>query len=227
MKAKRLTKFGAVLSAALVLLSGILSVSAASVPQAVIDTDRKASVSLYKYDFTSAHADGVLGDNTYISTGYADENVENTLMPYAIEGVVFSYAKIADLAVHAETKDGEHQNMLLYKLPGGDKTTALMNCLDLTSEDAYKTDRGDLYFTSDTLIDALSDHLNTAESQAKKRTGSFYPPKRHLYAGNGRHRTHLGRGTRTGIISVCGNAGSRNGFQHHRTVPAFTADDEH
>lgn len=158
MKTKRLTKLGAVLSVALVLLSGILSVSAASVPQAVIDTDRKASVSLYKYDFTSAHADGVLGDNTYISTGYADENVENTLMPYAIEGVVFSYAKIADLAVHAETKDGEHQNMLLYKLPGGDKTTALINCLDLTSEDAYKTDRGDLYFTSDTLIDALSDH---------------------------------------------------------------------
>ena len=167
MKTKRLTKLGAVLSAALVLLSGILSVSAASVPQAVIDTGRKASVSLYKYDFTSAHADGVLGDNTYISTGYADENVENTLMPYAIEGVVFSYAKIADLAVHAETKDGEHQNMLLYKLPGGDKTTALINCLDLTSEDAYKTDRGDLYFTSDTLIDALSDHLNTAESRTK------------------------------------------------------------
>lgn len=147
MKTKRLTKFGAVLSAALVLFSGILSVSAASVPQAVIDTGRKASVSLYKYDFTSAHADGVLGDNTYISTGYADENVENALMPYAIEGVVFSYAKIADLAVHAETKDGKHQNMLLYKLPGGDKTTALMNYLDLTSEDAYKTDRGDLYFT--------------------------------------------------------------------------------
>lgn len=147
MKTKRLTKFGAVLSAALVLFAGILSVSAASVPQAVIDTDRKASVSLYKYDFTSAHADGVLGDNTYISTGYADENVENTLMPYAIEGVVFSYAKIADLAVHVETKDDEHQNMLLYKLPGGDKTTALMNCLDLTSEGAYKTDRGDLYFS--------------------------------------------------------------------------------
>lgn len=94
MKTKRLIKLGAVLSAALVLLSGILSVSAASVPQAVIDTGRKASVSLYKYDFTSAHADGVLGDNTYISTGYADENVENTLMPYAIEGVVFSYAKL-------------------------------------------------------------------------------------------------------------------------------------
>lgn len=173
MKTKRLIKLGAVLSAALVLLSGILSVSAASVPQAVIDTGRKASVSLYKYDFTSAHADGVLGDNTYISTGYADENVENTLMPYAIEGVVFSYAKIADLAVHAETKDGEHQNMLLYKLPGGDKTTALMNCLDLTSENAYKTDRGDLYFTSDTLIDALSNHLNTAESRTKNALEAF------------------------------------------------------
>lgn len=226
MKAKRLTKFGAVLSAALVLLSGILSVSAASVPQAVIDTGRKASVSLYKYDFTSAHADGVLGDNTYISTGYADENVENTLMPYAIEGVVFSYAKIADLAVHAETKDGEHQNMLLYKLPGGDKTTALMNCLDLTSEDVYKTDRGDLYFIGclDRCAFRSSEHSGKPN---KKRTGSFYPPKWHLYAGNGRHRTHLGRGTRTGIISVCGNAGSRNGFQHHRTVPAFTADDEH
>ena len=191
MKTKRLTKFGAVLSAALVLLSGILSVSAASVPQAVIDTDRKASVSLYKYDFTSAHADGVLGDNTYISTGYADENVENTLMPYAIEGVVFSYAKIADLAVHAETKDGEHQNMLLYKLPGGDKTTALINCLDLTSENAYKTDRGDLYFTSDTLIDALSNHLNTAESRTKNALEAFIRQnelEQGLYAGIRRHR---------------------------------------
>lgn len=63
--------------------------------------------------------------------------------------------------------------MLLYKLPGGDKTTALMNCLDLTSEDAYKTDRGDLYFTSDTLIDALSNHLNTAESQTKNALEAF------------------------------------------------------
>lgn len=41
MKTKRLIKLGAVLSAALVLLSGILSVSAASVPQAVIDTGEK------------------------------------------------------------------------------------------------------------------------------------------------------------------------------------------
>lgn len=205
MKTKRLTKFGAVLSAALVLFSGILSVSAASVPQAVIDTGRKASVSLYKYDFTSAHADGVLGDNTYISTGYADENVENALMPYAIEGVVFSYAKIADLAVHAETKDGKHQNMLLYKLPGGDKTTALMNYLDRC---AFRS----------------SEHSGKPN---KKRTGSFYPPKRHFYAGNGWHRAHLGRGTRAGIISVCGNAGSRNNLQHHGAIPAFLAYDEH
>ena len=58
-------------------------------------------------------------------------------------------------------------------MPGGDKTTALINCLDLTSEDAYKTDRGDLYFTSDTLIDALSDHLNTAESQTKNALEAF------------------------------------------------------
>ncbi len=42
MKTKRLTKLGAVLSAALVLFSGILSVSAAPVPQAVIDTGRKS-----------------------------------------------------------------------------------------------------------------------------------------------------------------------------------------
>ena len=48
-----------------------------------------------------------------------------------------------------------------------------MNCLDLTFEDAYKTDRGDLYFTSDTLIDALSDHLNTAESQTKNALEAF------------------------------------------------------
>ncbi len=106
-------------------------------------------------------------------------------MPYAIEGVEFRYAKIADLAVHAETKDGEHQNMLLYKLPGGDKTTALMNCLELTAKTPDKTDRGDLYFTSEYLIDALSDHLQHSGKPNKKRTGSFYPPKRHFYAGNG------------------------------------------
>ena len=51
---------------------------------------RKASLDLYKYDFTSANEAGILEWDTYVSTGLPDKAVEAALAPYAIQGVVFS-----------------------------------------------------------------------------------------------------------------------------------------
>lgn len=58
-----------------------LSAFAAPVNEATIDMSRKASLSVYQYDITSAEKDGVWTTDGYQSTGVYDETgVNNILM---------------------------------------------------------------------------------------------------------------------------------------------------
>ena len=54
---------------AAVMACSSIAASAATVPNATIDTTRKTSLELYKYDFTTAHEDGKLNTDSYVSTG--------------------------------------------------------------------------------------------------------------------------------------------------------------
>ncbi len=60
-------------------LTALPAAFAATVPTATIDTSRPVSLSLYKYDFTIANADGVLELDSYVSTGLPNEAVEQAL----------------------------------------------------------------------------------------------------------------------------------------------------
>lgn len=62
-----------------------------------IDSGRKASLSLYKYDITAASADGVWDAASYVSTGVQDDAVTDKLAQYAIQGVEFSYLRVASI----------------------------------------------------------------------------------------------------------------------------------
>lgn len=124
-----------------------LAVGAEKTSDSVIDMDAECSITLYKYDFTNASKDGVW-DNSYVSTGVADANVEATLGQaeregdydgdnktpmhngyntngYAIMGVEFSYLRVADIWQYTESVvDGSAsytKTMLLY---GFDKVKA-------------------------------------------------------------------------------------------------------
>ena len=52
------SKIGAIVMAASVMCSSVISANAATVPAATIDTSKTASLTMYKYDFTSANEDG-------------------------------------------------------------------------------------------------------------------------------------------------------------------------
>lgn len=173
MKTKVFAKIGAVAMAAAMMLSSAIAASAATVPEATIDTTRKASLSLYKYDFTSAHADGILNTDTYVSTGLPDTAVESALADYAIQGVIFTYAKVADVTTYSALEADGYKDVVLYKLPDNAKTASFLSALGLTAADAYRTDGGNLYFTSDVLIDGLSGQLNAIESQTKNALEAF------------------------------------------------------
>lgn len=156
----------------------IPGVSAASEANAIIDTSRDTSLTLYKYDMTGAENDGVWTTDSYVSTGIQDDTVNSTLSGYAIKGVEFSYLKVADIAIYkGKNANGAQEVIPLYGFKENTKTNSketidLLTALGLTTNDAYRTDHDSnqnrvWYFESDTLINALSASLNNNSTVTK------------------------------------------------------------
>ena len=110
-----------------VLFSLSVSVFAASTPEATIDYSRKGSISLYKYDMTSAAEDGAWNTESYVSTGLADDSVEQALNPYAVRGVEFSYLRVADITTFSGLVDGESVTKVLYGVPGNEQDIVVVH----------------------------------------------------------------------------------------------------
>lgn len=153
-------------------------VSAADSGTATIDTGRSTSLTLYKYDLTGAEQDGLWDAQSYVSTGLADETVNTSLSQYALEGVEFSYCKLADLSIYKGTgAEGQQETVPLYAFPentktGSKETTDFLSALGLTTNDAYRTVHDGKqnriwYFQSDVLIEALEQAL-TANATGTK-----------------------------------------------------------
>ena len=156
----------------------IPGVSAASEANAIIDTGRDTSLTLYKYDMTGAENDGVWTTDSYVSTGIQDDAVNSTLSGYAIKGVEFSYLKVADIAIYkGKNANGGQEVIPLYGFKENTKTNSketidLLTALGLTTNDAYRTDHDSnqnrvWYFESDTLINALATSLNNNSTVTK------------------------------------------------------------
>lgn len=137
---------------AMVMALGLISTAFAA---PTIDSERKASLSLYKYDITAASADGTWDAASYVSTGVQDDAVTDKLAQYAIQGVEFSYLRVADIAMNNELVNGQRQVGVLY----GFADDAVLQAIGLTKADAYKRGNGVFYFTSDKLNKALADAL--------------------------------------------------------------------
>lgn len=171
-KTKLFARLGAIMLA-VVMCFGVVTASAATVPDATIDPDRLTSLELYKFDYTSAHKDGVLDENTYVSTGLKDSAVESALAPYAIQGVVYTYAKIADIVTYSAQEADGYKDMVLYALPDNSSSEQFLAALGLSRDDAYRIDHNQLQFMSDTLIDGLAGQLGSVESQTKNALEAY------------------------------------------------------
>ena len=128
-----------------------------------IDSGRKASLSLYKYDITAASADGAWDAASYVSTGVQDDAVTDKLAQYAIQGVEFTYLRVADIAMNNELVDGQRQVGVLY----GFAEDTVLQAIGLTAADAHKSENGTRYYTADKLNKAMSDALTANATTVK------------------------------------------------------------
>ena len=124
-----------------------------------IDPGKKASLSIYKYDITTASKDGAWDAESYVSTGLHDNAVIDKLSKYAIQGVEFTYLRVADITMNNELVNGQRQVGVLYGFDNSDRSSAVLSAIGLTATDAHKTDNGVNYFTSDMLNNKLATAL--------------------------------------------------------------------
>ena len=198
---KKYVKAIALALALLLCLSFPVSVSAAEVADATIDTSRKGSFTIFKYDLTNAEKDGVW-DSSYVSTGVYDENGVNNILGgsvragdtdnksdlgnggtsygYAIAGVEFSYLKIADIVQFSEsTADGRTDNHVevLYaidKVKGADFLTALgLSNGAKRYGNADQLDASKYFYQSDVLIAALAAGLEANSTTVKNALEAY------------------------------------------------------
>lgn len=133
-----------------------LSLITTAFAEPTIDPGKKASLSIYKYDITTASKDGAWDAESYVSTGLHDDAVVDKLAKYAIQGVEFTYLRAADIAMNNEVLDGQRQVGVLYGFDNSDCSNAVLSAIGLTAADAHKTDNGINYFTSDMLNNKLA-----------------------------------------------------------------------
>ena len=160
---KKIHRVFAMLMAAIMALSLVTTAFA----EPTIDSTKKASLSIYKYDITKAGEDGVWDAESYVSTGLHDDAVVNKLAEYAIQGVEFTYLRIADIAMNNEVMDGQRTVGVLYGFDSSDRSNAVLSAIGLTAADAHKTEGGVNYYTSDTLNNKLAAALAANATSAK------------------------------------------------------------
>ena len=160
---KKIHRVWAMLMAAIMALSLITTAFA----EPTIDPGKKASLSIYKYDITKASNDGAWDAESYVSAGLRDDAVIDKLSKYAIQGVEFTYLRIADITMNNEAVEGQRQVGVLYGFDNSDRSTAVLSAIGLTGADAHKTEGGINYFTSDMLNNKLSAALTANATTVK------------------------------------------------------------
>ena len=161
---KKIHRVVALLLAALMAL-GLMTTAFAAEP--TIDTTKKASLNIYKYDITTASAEGAWDAESYVSTGLHDNAVVDKLSKYAIQGVEFTYIRVADVTMNNEVVDGQRQVGVLYGFDNSERSNAVLSAIGLTGAEAHKTEGGVNYFTSDMLNNKLAAALSANATTVK------------------------------------------------------------
>ena len=178
--------------------SSVLSVSAAEVADATINHENDCSLTIFKYDWTSAVKDGVWNNESFTSTGWQESYVESVLggsngstlgngqtaYGYALKGVEFTLLRVADIVTFTESTNDQHPEYNMTQvLYGFDKTASadLLKAIGLENgasryENADATDKLDsnnYYYTSDVLNKALADAVAENATTVKNALESY------------------------------------------------------
>lgn len=153
---KKIHRVVALLLSALMVIGLMTTAFAATDSAPTIDPTKEASLSIYKYDITKAGNDGAWDAESYVSTGLHDDAVIDKLSKYAIQGVEFTYLRVADIAMNNELVESQRQVGVLYGFDSSERSNAVLSAIGLTAANAHKTEGGINYFTSDMLNNKLS-----------------------------------------------------------------------
>ena len=164
---KKIHRVLALLMAALMVIGLMTTAFAATDSAPTIDPTKEASLSIYKYDITKAGNDGAWDAESYVSTGLHDDAVIDKLSKYAIQGVEFTYLRVADIAMNNELVESQRQVGVLYGFDSSDRSTDVLSAIGLTAADAHKSEGGINYFTSDMLNNKLSAALTANATTVK------------------------------------------------------------
>lgn len=178
------------------------AVSKALTDSDIIDMSKTGSISIFKYDMTSAQFDGVWegaadgtvtvtkADGTKVeninATGEANSTIEAAMADYAIQGVEFSYVYLGQVEQYSYTSGGVTEEKVVYEIDDELQAILGLNAADATDMTAdgvaEKCENDKLHYTSSQLQEALSALLadnNTAAKNALEqyaeahRTGTF------------------------------------------------------
>ena len=172
----------------------LCSLTLTAFADSTIDLTRTGSIELWKYDLTSAQADGVW-DSSYVSTGVRDENGVEAILGdparvtplsaggdaygYAIKGVVFTYLKVADIKSFTVTENNAERTELLYGIVNNTANTAFLSAIGVSASDRYapadETANGvtTYYYRSDTLISGLQNALTANATTVKNALETY------------------------------------------------------
>ena len=164
---KKIHRVLALLMAALMAFGLLTTAFAATDSAPTIDTSKKASLSIYKYDITKASKDSAWDVESYVSTGLHDDAAVDKLAKYAIQGVEFTYLRVANIAMSNEVVDGQRTVGVLYGFDGSERSNTVLSAIGLTGAEARKTEGGVNYFTSDMLNNKLAAALTANATTVK------------------------------------------------------------
>ena len=165
---KKIHRVLALLLAALMAIGLMTTAFAATDSAPIIDPSKKASLSIYKYDITKAGTEGAWDAESYVSTGLHDDAaVVDKLAKYAIQGVEFTYLRVADIAMNNELVESQRQVGVLYGFDSSERSNAVLSAIGLTGAEAHKSEGGINYYTSDALNNKLSAVLTANATTVK------------------------------------------------------------
>lgn len=163
----------------------LCSLTIPALADSTIDLTQTGSVNLWKYDLTSAQADGVW-DSSYVSTGVRDQSGVEAILGasgsssgYAIEGVVYTYLKVAELKSVTVTDNDVERSELMYGIVNNAANNAFLNAIGVSANDRYAAadeTNGDVttyYYRSDTLIAGLQNALTGNATTVKNALETY------------------------------------------------------
>lgn len=140
---------------------------------AIIDYTKTGTLNIYKYDLTSAAEDGAWTSSSFVASGEFDQSVIDAMASYAVQGVEFSYIRLADVENLEIQENGGHESVMAYGFAENDTSAEFLEALGLDYTDAYHKIDSTHYFVADTISTALAEVLAANSTSAKNEFESF------------------------------------------------------